>query len=164
MCEKEVTKMSKEGENSYTENANPSLRSDGHKWVNFKMLLKVQDPQQSGPQIEGEYVGTHKPGLWMLYIKKYHEVLFLLCLVENYEKKEELLLPFIFIYVDTIGTVISSLNLDCHNQIIYYNRVQSLFGLWQDRIYWLHTWRNWNTIEWLRTQVFLPVDPDSIDS
>lgn len=28
----------------------------------------------------------------------------------------------------------------------------------------LHTWRNQNTIQWLRTQMSLPVDPDSIDS
>lgn len=88
MCEKEVTKRSKEGENSYTEKASLSLRSYGHKWVNFKILLKVQDPQQTGPQIEGEHMGTHKTGLWMLYIKKYHEVLFPLCLVEFSEKKE----------------------------------------------------------------------------
>lgn len=52
-----VTKMRK-GENSYTEKASTGLSSDGHKGLNYKMSLKVQDPQQTESRIKVEHMGT----------------------------------------------------------------------------------------------------------
>lgn len=53
-----VTKMRK-GENSYTEKASTGLTSHGDKGLNYKMSLKVQDPQLTESCIKVEHMGTN---------------------------------------------------------------------------------------------------------